>query len=75
MAQEKVLSADEWCPMKKAPAQLGISEYKLTRLLDRYQISTKRSAFDKRIWLINLNEVRAILAQVQGQRADEGVRA
>jgi hypothetical protein len=50
----------EWLPMKEAAERLNISYYKLIRMVDRGKLETKEDDLDRRVRLVNLNEVRKV---------------
>jgi hypothetical protein len=52
--------AEQWVSMKEAANQLKISYYKLIRMVDRGTIQTKQDDLDRRIRLVNIEEVRKI---------------
>jgi excisionase family DNA binding protein len=49
-----------WLPMKEAAKRLGISYYKLIRMVDRGKIQTMPDDLDRRVRLVNLEEVKKV---------------
>ena len=49
-----------WLPMKEAAERLGISYYKLIRMVDRGKIQTMSDDLDRRVRLVNLEEVKKV---------------
>ena len=49
-----------WLPMKEAAERLGISYYKLIRMVDRGKIQTMPDDLDRRVRLVNLEEVKKV---------------
>jgi hypothetical protein len=58
--KEPEMQNQEWLPMKEAAAQLKISYYKLIRMVDRGKLETREDDLDRRVRLVNLEEVRRV---------------
>lgn len=52
---------EEWLPMKEAAKKLKVSYYKLSQLAMTGEISTKDSLRDKRVKLVNVEQIKQIL--------------
>jgi hypothetical protein len=55
-----LMQNQEWLPMKEAADKLKISYYKLIRMVDRGKIKTMPDDLDRRVRLVNLDEVRKV---------------
>lgn len=51
---------EEWLPMRDVAEQLKISYYKLQRLVDRGEISSKPDTLDRRVKLVEISEVKRV---------------
>jgi DNA-binding transcriptional MerR regulator len=59
-----IFMAEQWVTMKVAAERLGIPASKISRWANRGLIQVKPNPFDRRSRLINLNELRARLAEL-----------
>ena len=50
----------EWVTMREAADRLGISYFKLTRLAAQNELQTRETRLDKRVKLVNLEEVKQL---------------
>ncbi len=53
---------EQWVPMRDAAKQLGVSTSKLSRLAKRGVIKTHTDVLDQRVKLVDLTEVKTLLA-------------
>lgn len=51
---------EDWRPMKEVAELLDISYYKLQRLVDRGTVSSKEDSLDRRVKLVNVEEVKRV---------------
>lgn len=51
---------EEWLPMRDVADMLKISYYKLSRLVAQNQISSQDDVLDRRVKLVEVNEVKRV---------------
>ncbi len=52
---------EEWLPMKEASKKLKVSYYKLSQLAMSGELATRDSVRDKRVKLVNVEQVKQVL--------------
>lgn len=54
---------EEWVTMKQAAEAVGVPATQISRLAKRGQIRSEKDALNKRVTLVELNEVKRLFAQ------------
>jgi DNA-binding MarR family transcriptional regulator len=54
---------EDWVTMKQAAEEVGVSPTQISRLAKRGLIRTEKDALNRRVTLVELNEVRQLFAQ------------
>lgn len=55
--------SEEWVTMTQAAAELGVNPTQISRLAKRGDIRSEKDAINKRVRLVELNEVKAAFAR------------
>jgi hypothetical protein len=59
---------EQWVKLTEAAKELGIAYTKLSRLVATKRISSKKTAYDERVTLVDLNELRRIFGDERKER-------
>jgi excisionase family DNA binding protein len=61
--KERCLMPEQWVTMSEAAQTLGINVATISRMAKRGEIRSERDAVNKRVRLVELNEIKNIFAQ------------
>lgn len=66
-----------WLPLLKAAQEVQISPAKLSQMVDKGQVETRRSARDLRLTLVNMEQLRKLMEEpeerIRRKRKNGGV--